>query len=234
MQLIDELSMIYTTSLVVYAIYSFSRPRSFRIKLGTFLAFLCTFITLYYHYLQDPRFHEVTYGVLTCIAVFQSMWTMEVTLRPSRRARFRAPSNKSPNKKQHEDERDSHILRMMWLLVGSGLVSFLGAFLVWNLDNLACSTLSRWRNALGLPWGMFLELHGWWHIFSGLGAYMYLVWGVWLRHCMNGRQDEFDLVWPSMFSIPELVKTTGRRQQSPREKKVGNHEKNHSETDPTR
>lgn len=224
MQLIDELSMIYTTSLVVYAMYSFSRPKSIRIKLGVSLISLCTFITLYYHYLQDPRFHEIAYGVLTAVVVFQSMWTMEVTLRPSRRARFRTASTKTSNKQRYEDERDSHILRMMWLLVGSGLTSFLGAFLVWNIDNRACSTLSRWRNAMGLPWGMLLELHGWWHILSGLGAYIYIVWGVWLRQCMSGKQDECELRWPSIFSIPELVKTTPATRRKQEEKKDGTDE----------
>lgn len=41
---------------------------------------------------------------------------------------------------------------------------------------------------------------------TGYGAYCYLVWGVWLRHCLNERQDEYVLKWPSIFfSIPEVV-----------------------------
>jgi hypothetical protein len=35
---------------------------------------------------------------------------------------------------------------------------------------------------------------------TGLGAYCYIVWGIWLRHCLNGRQDEYQLVWPHLFS----------------------------------
>jgi hypothetical protein len=38
------------------------------------------------------------------------------------------------------------------------------------------------------------------------GAYFYIVWGIWLRHCLNGRQDEYKLVWPSMFTLPEVDK----------------------------
>jgi dihydroceramidase len=40
---------------------------------------------------------------------------------------------------------------------------------------------------------------------TGLGGYMYLVWGVWLRHCLNERQEDFCLSWPSYFSLPEIV-----------------------------
>ena len=43
------------------------------------------------------------------------------------------------------------------------------------------------------------------HLMTGLGAYCYIVWGTWLRHCLNGRQDEYQLVWPGLFSLPEIV-----------------------------
>lgn len=40
---------------------------------------------------------------------------------------------------------------------------------------------------------------------TGVGAYFYIVWGVWLRHCLNGRQDEFEMVWPSILtSLPRI------------------------------
>lgn len=41
---------------------------------------------------------------------------------------------------------------------------------------------------------------------TGTGAYFYLVWGVWLRHCLNDRQGDYDLHWPSKFyTLPEIV-----------------------------
>ena len=40
---------------------------------------------------------------------------------------------------------------------------------------------------------------------TGIGAYFYLVWGIWLRHCLNGRQAEYELSWPSVFSVPDIV-----------------------------
>lgn len=42
---------------------------------------------------------------------------------------------------------------------------------------------------------------------TGIGAYFYIVWGVWLRHCLNGKQDEYRLVWPNYFHMPLIVKT---------------------------
>lgn len=45
------------------------------------------------------------------------------------------------------------------------------------------------------------------HIMTGIGAYFYITWGVWLRHYLNGKQDEYELVWPSLFtSLPVVVR----------------------------
>lgn len=41
---------------------------------------------------------------------------------------------------------------------------------------------------------------------TGIGAYFYITWGIWLRHCLNGRQDEFKLKWPRLLSLPEIVR----------------------------
>ena len=41
---------------------------------------------------------------------------------------------------------------------------------------------------------------------TGVGAYFYLVWGVWLRHVLNERQHEYGVRWPSMlWTLPEIV-----------------------------
>lgn len=41
---------------------------------------------------------------------------------------------------------------------------------------------------------------------TGTGAYYYIVWGVWLRHCLNFRQDEYELLWLNFWTVPEVVK----------------------------
>jgi hypothetical protein len=44
------------------------------------------------------------------------------------------------------------------------------------------------------------------HLMTGTGAYFYLVWGIWLRHCLNYRQDEYELLWPNWMTMPVVVK----------------------------
>ena len=45
------------------------------------------------------------------------------------------------------------------------------------------------------------------HLLTGIGAYFYITWGVWLRHCLNGRQQEYILIWPRIVSLPEVVRS---------------------------
>jgi dihydroceramidase len=40
---------------------------------------------------------------------------------------------------------------------------------------------------------------------TGVGSYFYIVWAIWLRHCLNERQDEFMLHWTSIWRLPEVV-----------------------------
>jgi dihydroceramidase len=170
MQLVDELSMIYTTCLMCYATFSFAKSTRVRAALMVGLVSLAVFITLYYHYLQDPTFHQNAYGILTAVIVFRSMWIMEVTLRTSWYHSHKEPSPERDTgvdlaAEQIQQEKVAHdlrILKTMWVMIAWGLSTFLGGFAIWNLDNLYCSRLVRWRRAVGLPWGILLEGHGWW------------------------------------------------------------------------
>ncbi|KAL1586913.1 hypothetical protein WHR41_04210 [Cladosporium halotolerans] len=214
MQLVDELSMIYTTCLMFWATFEHKRSPPVPLLLGLAMTGLALFITAYYHYLQDPTFHQNAYAILTAIVLLRSMYIMEVSIRPYYRERREkrsgtmggAPTLADKAEQQRKDDRDREILRQMWWMIGTGLTVFLGGFAVWNLDNAYCSQLRVWRHEVGLPWGILLEGHGWWHLGTGAGAYCYIVWGIWLRHCLNGRQDEFELVWPRLFSVPVVVR----------------------------
>lgn len=170
MQLVDELSMIYTTCLMCYATFSYSKSRLYSFLLALGLVSLALFITLYYHYLQDPAFHQNAYAILTAIVFFRSVYVMEFTLRPSltkKEDEFKLLRKRSMNVDEKEisrsaESRDAKILSTMWVMIVTGLSIFLTGFLIWNLDNIFCPKLRVWRRQIGLPWGMILEGHGWW------------------------------------------------------------------------
>jgi len=179
MQLVDELSMIYTTCLMFWATFEHKRKAPVPLILGIAMASLAIFITGYYHYLQDPTFHQNAYALLTAIVLIRSMYIMEVSIRPYYRKKAEARKAVKSNgqlsiaerkEQERKDDRDREILRKMWWLIAVGLTAFLAGFAVWNLDNEYCGTLRRWRHQIGLPWGILLEGHGWWHLGTGFGA----------------------------------------------------------------
>ena len=174
MQLVDELGMIYTACLMGYATFAFGRSKQFQIALGTFLVALALGVTGYYHYLQDPAFHQATFAALSTIIVFRCVWVMEVTLRPrwkSLQSLPRKESNGTLDKgsnstnartEREKNAKDAEILQTMWVMVAVGLSTFLLGFYIWHLDNTYCSKIRSWRRQMGLPWGLLLEGHGWW------------------------------------------------------------------------
>ena len=114
MQLVDELSMIYTTCLMFWATFEHKREQTFRTLLGFALAGLAIFITAYYHYLQDPTFHQNAYAILTAIVLLRSMYIMEVSIRPFYRERrekrqleSKGQESLSPADKAEQERRDN-------------------------------------------------------------------------------------------------------------------------------
>lgn len=166
MQLVDELSMIYTTCLMTWATLEHNRPLPVKILAGIFVFGLAIFITVWYHIHQDPKFHQDAYALLTAFVLIRSMYIMETRMRPYFRKRqmqheeMQSSSSIPADVKaeeQRKDDRDRWILKQMWTQIGFGLAVFLGGFAIWNADNAFCSQLRVWRHEIGLPWGLLLE-----------------------------------------------------------------------------
>ena len=61
--------------------------------------------------------------------------------------------------------------KMKIIRMFGGVFAYLAiAFLLWSLDFQYCHELRRIRTMVGLPWAWLLELHGWWHILTAIGA----------------------------------------------------------------
>lgn len=61
MQLLDELSMIYTATIMCYATFSFSQSRLVRQFLGAGLLSLAVFITVWFSYTRGPDIYKLTF-----------------------------------------------------------------------------------------------------------------------------------------------------------------------------
>jgi dihydroceramidase len=96
-----------------YATFAWSRSYRFQVFLAIGLLGLSIFITLYYHYLQDPVFHQNAYAILTAVVLLRAMWMMETRLRPSQQDRTH-PFTYAKAKQQ------DNIVNTMWVMVAVG------------------------------------------------------------------------------------------------------------------
>lgn len=163
MQLLDELSMIYLSCTSFFAIFSHRQTRTVTTLVFAFTISLAIFVSVYYHYLQDPVFHQNAFALLTAINIFRGWYQMEQLLRPPRRGKTALGNDPS---QRRIDQRNLKILASMWTLSLWGVANIAIGFLIWNLDNIFCARIRQWRRAMGLPWGMLLEGHGWWYVSS--------------------------------------------------------------------
>lgn len=165
-QLLDELPMIYATCIPFWSVFSEFRSGtdSLMIAIGIFMS--ANLLTIIYLYVKDPTLHQAAYGFLNFLIIFKSY---NLTGKYVKDAKSRSELNKT-------------------MILGVGL--FLFGYFLWNLDIHLCSSVRQLRRQIGMPYGFILEGHGWWHIFTGLGVYFYLVYEEYLR-CFLTQTDKF-------------------------------------------
>jgi dihydroceramidase len=64
--------------------------------------------------------------------------------------------------------------RKRWGRFGLAVGYLVLGFVLWNIDLVYCQQLRDLRVRIGLPWAWLLELHGWWHVLTALGAATYM------------------------------------------------------------
>ena len=84
-------------------------------------------------------------------------------------------------------------------------------YFLWNIDFHLCSYVTAFKRSIGLPWGFLLELHGWWHILTGIGAYVGMALVEYLVTIEEGKigRIEEGFVWPVKAVLRDLDAVEG-------------------------
>ncbi|CAA7264794.1 unnamed protein product [Cyclocybe aegerita] len=154
-QLADELPMIYVGSMSLWVLFD-NKPgyglHSTRTKV--LIALLAAFDILFtwsYMLYRNPVYHQLVFGFLVVSNTLRVTYILhkpEAAERISQKAKTTITN-----------------------FFSTGAALFVLGFVVWNLDNIFCHNLTRWKLSLGWPAAFFLEGHAWWHILTGLGSY---------------------------------------------------------------
>lgn len=179
-QLLDELPMVYVCWIALGYMFSVARSNTTAVIVHlTTAASLALFTYIYCYVWRDPVLQEVVFGVVNLAIIYKSV-SLTYQYVPDAKAR-----------------------KQILTIMGESLAECALAFFLWRVDTDYCSTWIELRHYVGLPLGLLLECHGWWHFFSGLGFYHFIIYmqmtNVWFRH----REKDYLLTY--MFGMPHQV-----------------------------
>lgn len=170
-QLLDELPMIYATCIPLWSTFTWDTSKKFERSAAIAVVSGASFLTAVYLRYKNPTIHQAAYGAMNVIIILKS----------TQQARRYVTDRRAL----------ANLNRTLYL----GASEFLFGWFLWNLDIHLCDMWRSWRRAVGIPLGFLLEGHGWWHLFTGLAVYSYLVYLQYLRAFLLKKADEFEYVW---------------------------------------
>ncbi|PYH99748.1 alkaline phytoceramidase [Aspergillus ellipticus CBS 707.79] len=147
-QMSDELSMHLLTTPLLYRILSFQATPQTTKLLRMVLSILFAIVMVVHMVMDEFLLHGITFGTAVLLITIR---TIKIIPREIPALSIRKPV-------QH--------------VAFFGVASFIFGYLVWLIDEFACRVLLSTRQTVGLPLAFFLELHGWWHVFTGIGGYI--------------------------------------------------------------
>ncbi|KZP25287.1 alkaline phytoceramidase [Athelia psychrophila] len=151
-QLADELPMIYVSSYGLFCLFD-TKGRDFSRRSWLLAAALLVFNALFtwsYIVSRDPVYHQLVFGFLVFTTAFRTHYLLTRS----------ADSAKIP----------AHVRATIGRMFALGFALFSLGFISWNVDNIYCDVLTRYKKAVGWPLAFLLEGHAWWHIFTGIGT----------------------------------------------------------------
>jgi dihydroceramidase len=176
------MSMLVATGFVLNRIITFDVSPSTRRNRSLALLTVLTAISVYHCATDEILVHVVTFGVMV---IYIGIKTRKLV-----QTRVTDPGEK----------------KRVATLMNFGALSAALAYALWNIDMHLCPTVLTLRRSVGLPFGILLELHGWWHILTAIGAYIFMVLVEFLTTDRVLGEDPF--LWPvqSMLRAPKTEK----------------------------
>jgi dihydroceramidase len=138
-QLMDELPMIYSVCVQYWLIFSTHKSEEQSRRIAWQVSVLAFIVTVLYLYYQEPIFHQAAYAILNIVTLWKSYAMVE----------------------KHIE--DAQVRKVLHRLQFTGIAVFVTGYLIWNLDIHLCGQWRILRRMVGMPYGFFIEGHGWWH-----------------------------------------------------------------------
>ncbi|EIM91264.1 alkaline phytoceramidase [Stereum hirsutum FP-91666 SS1] len=191
-QLADELPMIYVASWSCFLLYDTQPGFNLRNRRSTTLlfamaAFDILFTASYFVY-RNPIYHQF---IFAC-TILTTAGRVTYLVHSSSEQTTKIPAHTKQT-----------VLKMFW----TGAAMFSLAFIIWNLDNVFCGTLTQWKRKVGWPFAFLLEGHSWWHALTASGVYLMMEGVIYMTLLVKDNHQKYGLEytrvgWPYVVRIP--------------------------------
>ncbi|KAK1240320.1 hypothetical protein MKX08_007762 [Trichoderma sp. CBMAI-0020] len=188
-QMSDELSMHLLTTPMVYRLLTFKSSPQRTKAVAVLLTILFTVVMVTHMVMDEFLLHAATFGLAVYLIATRTLKLI---------------SQQVP---------DEHIRKNLRNTALFGCFNFAFGYFVWLLDGFLCSTLTSMKHSAGLPLAFFLELHGWWHIFTCVGGYV----GVALVDALTSGQVQEDPIHHLAWPVPSVARLLAGANTTPKQ-----------------
>ncbi|KAF2706868.1 alkaline phytoceramidase [Pleomassaria siparia CBS 279.74] len=181
-QMGDDLSMFLASGSLLHQLMIFDATPSQRLYRTAMILGAIIPVSVYHVWADEIVMHEILFGILVVLIGYKT------------RALIKEKVKSEESKKR------------LGGLATFGMMSCGLGYFLWNIDFHLCSYVTSFKRSLGLPWGLLFELHGWWHIFTGIGAYIGMAAVEYLVTMEEGKTDRIEegFVWPVHAVLRDL------------------------------
>ncbi|KAJ5280541.1 ceramidase [Penicillium angulare] len=151
-QMLDDLSMLFTTTPILHRVLTANATKKNTQRTGLLLGGLLLAFVIYHVKTDELIVHSSLFVSSILIIGIRTFQLIQLKT-----------AEGSPARKQ------------IWGVVRFGAFIFNVGFYIWLIDGWICDSLRDTRRMIGTPLAYLLELHGWWHIFTAVGAYIFIV-----------------------------------------------------------
>ncbi|KAE8376683.1 ceramidase [Aspergillus bertholletiae] len=176
-QMLDDLSMLFTTTPVLHQVVTVNATRRNSVLVAILLWSSLMALVVYHVKTDELLLHSLGFAGMVIVIGIRTMQLINTRTLVGSAAR-----------------------KQIWGAVRFGAVIFNLGFYLWVIDGWICGFLRSTRARIGLPFAFLLELHGWWHIFTGIGAYIFIAV---VDHLVSGESHEDiaeSLAWPASWA----------------------------------
>lgn len=145
-QFLDEMSMFFLGSALLQPLLTTGLPVATRRVITATLVSAVVAVSAVYYQKKAVIIHGVAFTIMEVLIFSRLLYLI--------RCRDRTQAEKS------------QLAGQFWTATGFMVL----AIVLWLIDLELCFPLRDIRNMVGLPWAFLLELHGWWHILTAMGA----------------------------------------------------------------